>query len=46
MTVKVAVNRKLQKFMHGLSTLVLYIQVYTVRFAIEQASCLLSQQIS
>ena len=31
---KVAVNRKLQNFMHGLSTSVLYIQVYTVRFPI------------
>ena len=34
LAIKVAVNRKLQKFMHGLSTSVLYIQVYTVRFPI------------
>ena len=32
--VKVAVNCKLQKFLHGLFILVLYIEVYTVILAI------------
>ena len=39
---KVAVNCKLQKFMYGLSILVLYIEVYTVsllHYIVEQASC-------
>ena len=44
---KVAVNPKLQKFMHGLSTLVLFIEVFTVNFAIlycRASLVLLSQQ--
>ena len=48
-TVKVAVNRKLQKFMHGLFILVLYIEVYAVILATLycRASLVqLSQQIS
>ena len=47
--IKVAVNRKLQKFMHGLFILVLYIEVSTVSFAIlycRASLVLLSQQIS
>ena len=46
---KVAVNRELQKFMHGLFILVLYIEVYTVILAIlycRASLVLLSQQIS
>ena len=46
---KVAVNRKLQKFMHGLFILVLYIEVYKVILAIlycRASLVLLSQQIS
>ena len=46
---KVAVNRKLQKFMHGLFILVLYIEVYAVILAIlycRASLVLLSQQIS
>ena len=49
LSLKVAVNRKLQKFMHGLFILVLYIEVYTVSFAIlycRASLVLLSQQIS
>ena len=45
----VAVNRKLQKFMCGLSILVLYIEVPTVSFAMlycRASLVLLSQQIS
>ena len=46
---KVAVNRKLQKFMRGLSILVLYIEVPRVSFAMlycRASLVLLSQQIS
>ena len=46
---KVAINRKLQKFKHGLFILVLYIEVYTVILAIlycRASLVLLSQQIS
>ena len=49
-TFKVVVNHKLQKFMHGLFILVLYIEVYTVILAIlyciyRANLVLLSQQI-
>ena len=46
---KVAVNRKLQKFMCGLSILVLYIEVPIVSFVMlycRASLVLLSQQIS
>ena len=48
-TIKVAVNRKLQKFMRGLSILHLYTEVSTVSFAklyCRASLVLLSQQIS
>ena len=48
-SLKVVVNRKLQKFMRGLSILYLYTEVSTVSFAILYCIAslvLLSQQIS